>query len=142
MKVLCIGNFDPIHEGHIDHIFKASLLGDYLIVAIHPDENVIRKKGYVNVPLWARAILVRGILEVARIEGAVCYCPNSEDITAVPILAEMMPEIFAKGGDRVEGNIPQSEVDFCDRAGIRIVYGVGGLLNSSTKIHERCINDK
>jgi len=36
------------------------------------------------------------------------------------------PNIFAKGGDRTPDNMPKSEVELCEKLGIKIVYGVGG----------------
>ena len=34
--------------------------------------------------------------------------------------------IFAKGGDRTIQNLPRSEVETCQKHGIKIVTGVGG----------------
>ena len=46
----------------------------------------------------------------------------------------VMPNIFAKGGDRIPSNMPQKEVDVCREIGCDIVYGVGDQLNSSSKL--------
>jgi cytidyltransferase-like protein len=41
MKIAIAGKFDPVHEGHIDHIVKAAKLGDYLYIITHTDHVVV-----------------------------------------------------------------------------------------------------
>ena len=46
--------------------------------------------------------------------------------TEIPkTLAMVKPDIFAKGGDRVAGNMPDSELEICKRIGCQVVYNVG-----------------
>ena len=40
MKVMIAGKFDPLHDGHLDHILKAGKLG-MLIIVTHPDSIVV-----------------------------------------------------------------------------------------------------
>jgi mannose-6-phosphate isomerase-like protein (cupin superfamily) len=42
------------------------------------------------------------------------------------------PHIFAKGGDRNQGNIPEKEMDACRKVKCKIVCGVGGKTHSSS----------
>jgi hypothetical protein len=49
-------------------------------------------------------------------------------------------DIFAKGGDRTPTNMPQNELDICDRLGIEIVYGCGDLVNSSSNLVEKLLS--
>lgn len=45
-KVVLVGGcFDIIHFGHIHFLKKASLLGNYLVVALESDKNIKRLKG-------------------------------------------------------------------------------------------------
>jgi len=46
-KVLVGGVFSIIHPGHIYFLKRAKKFGDYLIVVIANDKNVLRQKGYV-----------------------------------------------------------------------------------------------
>ncbi|MCX8204864.1 MAG: hypothetical protein N3H31_04355, partial [Candidatus Nezhaarchaeota archaeon] len=48
------------------------------------------------------------------------------DLTSYSALEKIKPDVFAKGGDRVPGTMPKSELELCERLGIEIVYGVGG----------------
>jgi len=49
---------------------------------------------------------------------------NPTDLSIVDELEEIMPDIFANGGDRKDYNIP--EYSFCDENKIMMVFNVGG----------------
>lgn len=128
------GKFDPPHDGHIEHILKASALGDRLVIITHTDEVLdrIKPKGH-QVALWARMALLRGILELYNINGEVRLSID-DDGTVTKTLRFFHPGIFAKGGDRTPNNMPSEEVEACKDIGCRIVYGIGTQFNSSSKI--------
>lgn len=44
-KVMVFGTFDIFHEGHKDFFRQAKEFGDYLIVVVARDKNVLRIKG-------------------------------------------------------------------------------------------------
>ena len=135
MIVAICGKFDPIHDGHIDHIVKASKLGSYLIIITHIDDIVAKtsKKGICSVPLAARKLLLEGLLMVLGIDGEVVVSVDI-DGTVTKTIKLFKPDIFARGGDRILGDIPDDEVAACEEIDCKIVYGVGDLLNSSSKI--------
>jgi cytidyltransferase-like protein len=130
-RVLIAGYFDPLHEGHLDHIKKASQLGDYLIIVTHTDECTRKAKGNCLTTLEFREFMLRAIIGMLGTIGAVIISEH-EDISKV--IRDFRPDIFAKGGDRVPGNMPQAEIDACAEVGCQIVYGIGDLLNSSSHI--------
>jgi len=138
--VAIAGKFDPVHEGHIDHILKATKLGDYLLIITHNDESVAKfsKKGKCAVALWARKMILEGIIAVNNIRGRVVVAEENGDSTNSPICAGTLrkykPNIFAKGGDRTPDNMPKEEIEVCKEIGCRIVYGTGDLLNSSSTL--------
>ena len=143
MKVVAVaGNFDPLHDGHIEHIREASGLGDFLVIITHNDYSVEKftKKRKCFVPLWARKAMLQGILFVYRIPGIVVVAetitgqekPWSGDCSRA--LKVTKPDVFAKGGDRTPGNMPQEELDVCRSIGCEVIYGVGKKINSSTEI--------
>ena len=133
IKVVVSGHFDPLHRGHVEHMRKAAKLGDSLIVIIGSDEQIKRKYGYVLQPLCKR--IERLIKKAPFIEGVVVSV--DKDGTQVEMLRMLKPSVFAKGGDRIPSNMPQSEIDVCKEIGCKIVYGVGEKLNSSTAIRQR-----
>lgn len=138
IKVVCTaGGFDPIHRGHLDHLRKARALGDKLIVITHPDEILIAKKGYCFMPLADRIEILEGL----RWVNEVIISIDSDGTVAKTL--EMIKQntegelIFAKGGDRTQGNMPRNEIEACGRLGIKIVYGIGDKLDSSQDIIKR-----
>jgi len=44
-KVMCTGTFDVLHEGHLDYFKQAKEYGDYIVVVIALDSNVLKEKG-------------------------------------------------------------------------------------------------
>ncbi|MEM3640420.1 MAG: adenylyltransferase/cytidyltransferase family protein [Candidatus Bathyarchaeia archaeon] len=120
--ILVSGFFDPPHRGHIAYLQEAKKLGDWLVVHIHRDECCVRKKGYCFMPLEDRLAVVGAI----RYVDELIVCEPTCDLTVCDALRNVKPDIFAKGGDRTPENMPKSEVELCEKLGIKIVYGVGG----------------
>ena len=118
-KVVAVsGGFDPIHVGHVRMIRDAAKMGDVIIIA-NSDEWLQRKKGYVFMPYWERQEILYNIKGVIDVVQAV----DSDD-TVCYTLERVKPDIFANGGDRKEGNVP--EYDLCERLDIEMKFGVGG----------------
>ena len=132
-KVMIAGFFDPIHEGHIDHIVKASKLGEYVVVVTHDDAATRKIKGRCFVPCETRVLLLKGVLLALGISGEVLVSLDGNG-TVVQTLQKVLPDIYAKGGDRTPENMPLTEVAMCDTIGCEIHYGLGRLLNSSSRI--------
>jgi cytidyltransferase-like protein len=118
--VVASGGFDPIHPGHISYICESKKLGDILVVVVNGDAFLTAKKGRPFQDLQTRCLIVSGIVGVDyvvpfEIEG---------DSTVSKALIALKPDIFAKGGDRVdEASIPEWGV--CQQHKIKIVSGVG-----------------
>ena len=136
MKIVVVsGGFDPIHSGHLAYFKEAKELGMYLIVGVNSDEWLMRKKGYVFMPIEEREEIVRSIKYVNGVNRF-----NDDDDSAIDLLNKVKywyPSdeiIFANGGDRDESNCRELSVE-----DIEFVYGVGGKdkLNSSSEIVEK-----
>ena len=133
IKVAVAGKFDPLHRGHKKHIQEAAELGNWLVVITHPDEVVARtsSKGFCYQPLAERVAALKK--ELACIDEVVVA--EDEGGTVARTLENIRPAIFAKGGDRIPGNMPQNEIDACEKIGCKIIYGVGGeKVESSSKL--------
>ena len=125
--VVVAGGFDPLRYGHISHIKDASLLGFVLKVIVNSDEDMVKKKRYC---LMTQAERIMIINELPYVDKAVpCI---DKDGTVTETLRMLKPDIFAKGGDRTPGNMPQSEIDVCAEIGCKIVYEVGDAKNGSS----------
>lgn len=114
------GGFDPVHVGHIRYFEEARKLGDRLVVILNDDEWLLKKKGYIFMPLSERVEILQALRSVDEIVVREPY----EDMSISHMLEKLDVHIFAKGGDRTIDNIP--EVEVCSRRGITMVFGVGG----------------
>jgi len=133
MLVVVSGHFDPLHRGHIDHIREAAKLGSHLIVIVNSDKQIIKRNGSVFKPLHER--VARIFKKCPFVNGIVVSI--DKDGTQAETLRLLKPDVFAKGGDRIADNMPQSEVDACSDVGCKLMYGIGRKLNSSTKLRRR-----
>ena len=125
------GGFDPIHIGHVRMFNEAKALGDKLVVILNNDNWLKYKKGHVFMPEHER----KEILEAFEAVDEVFVTEHQEgtaDISICDALRKIKPQIFAKGGDRHSGNIP--EVSVCEEIGCKIVNNVGhgGKVQSSS----------
>ena len=119
--VAVCGGFDPIHVGHIKHFRDAKKLGDILVVMLNTDDWLIKKKGYIFMKFEERKEIIESIRYVDKVTPVI-----DTDGSVAKTLKKLKPDIFAKGGDRTMDNIPESEINVCERLGIKIVFGVGG----------------
>jgi D-beta-D-heptose 7-phosphate kinase/D-beta-D-heptose 1-phosphate adenosyltransferase len=132
---LCVsGGFDPLHKGHIEYIREAShraaKLGDGIIdltVILNTDEWLTKKKGKPFMNQDERAVILSSLKWVNRVVFA-----WDKDGTVVESLRQIMPDYFAKGGDRTEDTTP--EVKFCKENGIGLIFGCGEKIQSSSEL--------
>ncbi len=136
MKIVAVaGGFDPVHTGHLRHIQRAKKLGDYLIVLVSSDEDMIRKKGYCFMPLEERMEILREFRCVDEVRQTL-----DRDGTMAETIRVIKPHIFAKGGDRSIDNMPENELKACKEIGCQIMYDVGERLNSSSDLVKQTVN--
>tara|TARA_Y100001937_G_scaffold120371_1_gene177478 strand:- start:309 stop:737 length:429 start_codon:yes stop_codon:yes gene_type:complete len=112
------GGFDPIHIGHVRMIKEASEMGDVVVIA-NSDSWLMRKKGYVFMPYIERQEILYAIKGVVDVVEA-----KDDDGTVCDTLRKIKPDIFANGGDRKKGNVPEYIV--CSELNIKMHFGVGG----------------
>ena len=121
------GAFDQMQIGHLQHIREAKKLGDYLIVILNPDADIMRKRGMVASPMGERYEILKEFRSVDEVVIGI-----DDDGTVAKTLLMIKPDIFAKGGDRSESSMPKNELEICKKIGCKIIYGVGEQLGSST----------
>ncbi len=136
--VVVSGGFDPLHIGHVKYFKAAKQLArenGRVILILNTDKFLIKKKGYVFMPYSER----KEILQSLRYIDKVVRC-RDEDQTVCKTLKSIEPDIFAKGGDRTLGNIPERGV--CERLGIKMRFGVGGgKMQSSSWLIKKILDD-
>ena len=118
-KIVAVsGGFDPIHIGHVRMIQDARKLGN-VIVFLNTDEWLKRKKGYSFMTWSERAEILLSIKGVKEV-----YSAMDDDDTVCEALKFYKPDIFANGGDRKRGKVPEYQV--CEDIGIEMAFGIGG----------------
>ena len=120
--VLCTGGFDPIHSGHIAYLQEAKKLGDKLIVGLNSDAWLERKKGRAFMPISERVQIVENL---KMVDGVILFNDNDGSaVEAIKNVQTLFPNdniVFANGGDRTAGNIPEMLIP-----DVLFKFGVGG----------------
>jgi cytidyltransferase-like protein len=139
--VLVTGGFDPLHSGHLAYFKAAKKLGDKLVVGLNSDEWLTEKKGQPFMPFAERLAIIS---ELECVDNVLSF--DDSDGTACGAIFKLMATtageyVFANGGDRVDGNVPEYAT-YGDK--IEFAYGVGGTdkINSSSWILEEYKNPK
>ena len=135
IRVAISGGFDPIHVGHIELIQEAAKLGHRLIVIVNKDVFLIRKKGYVFMPLAERKMILESIKSVDEVVVAV-----DEDESVARTIELIKPDIFANGGDRTEEGANTKERLACDRIGCKQIFGLGAKIQSSSELVRKSLS--
>jgi D-beta-D-heptose 7-phosphate kinase / D-beta-D-heptose 1-phosphate adenosyltransferase len=97
------GCFDILHAGHLSSLEAARALGDTLVVLLNSDASVRRLKGPTRPvqPAHDRARVLRGL---ACVDAVIVF----DDDTPEAALADLRPDIWAKGGDYAAQDLPES----------------------------------
>ena len=88
------GCFDILHVGHVRYLAAARALGDRLLVAINSDRSVRALKGNDR-PIMSE----RERAEMLAALSAVDYVTIFDELSPRALIAELLPDILAKGGD-------------------------------------------
>lgn len=132
LRVVAVsGGFDPIHIGHVRMFREAKGLGDRLVVILNNDNWLEKKKGYVFMPQHERKEIIEAISGVDKVI-LTSHRLNPKDMSVCRELFKLRPSVFANGGDRKLGNIP--EVAICRRIGCKMAFNIGrgGKVQSSS----------
>ncbi|MAG38352.1 cytidyltransferase [Candidatus Pacearchaeota archaeon] len=135
-KVVAIsGYFDPIHVGHLELIEKAKSLGDKLVVIVNNTEQAINKKGFEFMPFHERLKIVKAIKGVDSVFPSI-----DTDISVCKALAAIKPNVFANGGGRHQGEVPETAL--CKELNIEMVDGLGEKIQSSSDLAKKAEESK
>ena len=133
VAVVVSGYFDPIHVGHLEMMKLAKQLGDELVGIVNNDKQAKLKKKKSFMSEDDRLKIVKAI----RYTDA-AFISVDEDKTVCGSLEKVRRNykdyniIFANGGDRHSGEIPESKV--CKKCDIQMIDGLGDKIRSSSKI--------
>jgi len=88
------GCFDLLHSGHIRGFEMARQLGDVLIVGLNSDSSVRQLKGPTRpvIPEQERAEILSAL---EAVDGVIIF----NELTPREVIAKLLPDVLAKGGD-------------------------------------------
>ena len=127
VTVVASGYFDPIHVGHIEYLELAKKLGNQLVVIVNNDKQAQLKKGRSFMREADRMKIVSSLGCVDKV-----FLSVDTDKSVCQSLRQINPDIFAKGGDRMIDEIPESET--CRELNIEIVDSLGKKIRSSSDL--------
>jgi len=129
--VIVSGYFDPLHVGHLEYLQMASELGDKLFVIVNNDKQAKLKKGESFMNEKDRMEIIYAL---ECVDEVLISCDEDASVCkSIELAAQFKPMaqlIFAKGGDRNFGEVP--EVDVCEKLGIEMVDNLGEKIRSSS----------
>jgi D-beta-D-heptose 7-phosphate kinase/D-beta-D-heptose 1-phosphate adenosyltransferase len=99
------GCFDLLHTGHVRLLRQARQLGDALVVLLNSDDSVRALKGPSR-PVMAADDRARVLAALACVDAVVIFDEHSPEQT----LERLRPDIWVKGGDYAEGDLPEAGV--------------------------------
>tara|TARA_B100000902_G_scaffold171341_1_gene165616 strand:- start:591 stop:995 length:405 start_codon:yes stop_codon:yes gene_type:complete len=126
-RVAVSGYFDPIHIGHLEYLKLAKELGDKLVVIVNNNDQCILKKGKPFMDELDRVEIVKSLKMVDEV-----FLSIDKDKTVCASLEEIKPDIFANGGDRSTGEVPESSI--CKKYNIKMIDGLGNKIRSSSDL--------
>lgn len=103
--VLTNGVFDILHRGHVTYLAQARELGAALVVAVNTDASVKRLGKGDDRPHNTQA---DRMAVLAALESVSLVVEFDED-TALEVVQQGRPDIYAKGGDYVMDQIPEGQ---------------------------------
>ena len=121
--VLTNGVFDILHRGHVTYLAQARALGAALVVAVNTDASVKRLGKGDDRPLNT---CDDRMAVIAALESVALVVAFDED-TALDVVLEARPGIYAKGGDYDMSAIPEG----------RAVLAYGGQAIAIDFAHDR-----
>ena len=130
VTVAISGYFNPIHKGHIEYIHLAKKLGDTLVVILNNDKQVKLKGSKPFMDIKERRIILEALRDVDVVIDSI-----DEDKSVCKTLKIVNPDIWASGGDRNQGNNPETPI--CKELGIKMVDNVGKKIQSSSELKEK-----
>ena len=99
------GCFDLLHPGHVELLRHARSLGDGLVVCLNSDSSVRALKGATRpvVPSVDR----KRVLEALEAVDAVAVF---DETSPAALLDRLAPDVWVKGGDYTEADLPEAAV--------------------------------
>lgn len=112
-KVVLVGGcFDIIHFGHVQFLEKAKQAGDYLIVALEPDERIVRYKK--RMPTHTQAERAHNLLALRCVDDIIMLPFLNGFHDYLELVQTIKPNIIAITNNDPQKANKQKQVDTID----------------------------
>ena len=128
--ILCHGNFDVVHPGHVRHLIYAKSKADLLIVSITADKYI--QKGIYR-PFVPESLRAQNLAAFEMVD----YVILDQNKTSIRTLKNLKPDFYAKGFEYSSGELPpatQEESKVVEKYGGEMIFTPGDVVYSSTKL--------
>jgi len=132
--VIASGYFNPVHKGHIEYLTKSKELGDKLFVIVNNDIQRDMKGSTEFMNEDERKLVIETLKPV---DWAMVSIETENRLVdkSIKLIHELYKDefdnfIFSNGGDQTEHTI--AEGDICKTLGIKMVFGLGDKIQSSS----------
>lgn len=98
------GCFDILHYGHVEYLYQASLLGDYLIIGLNSQDSVQRLKG-PHRPIQDEQTRCAVIAALGFVDAVSVFSEDSPE----ELIQAISPDVLVKGGDWALSKIAGAE---------------------------------
>lgn len=124
------GCFDILHLGHIDYLFKASKLGDKLIVGVNTDKSIQRIKGE-NRPIQNESSRASILAALSCVDAVVLF----QEDTPKQLIELIQPNTLVKGADYKIEDIVGSDFVIANGGSVETIpflkgYSTSHIINS------------
>ena len=132
--VIASGYFNPVHKGHVEYLTRSKALGDKLFVIVNNDiqREMKGSKEFMNEE--ERKLIIETLKPV---DWAVVSIETENRLVdkSIKLIHELYKDefqnfIFSNGGDQTEHTIVEG--DMCRELGIKMVFGLGNKIQSSS----------
>jgi len=132
--VIASGYFNPVHKGHIDYLKQSKELGDKLFVIVNNDTQRQMKGSKEFMSEDERKLVIQTLKPVdwavVAIDKDNRQVDKSIEMIHMLYKDEFQNFIFTNGGDQTQQTI--AEGDICRKLGIKMVFGLGDKIQSSS----------
>ena len=128
------GCFDLLHLGHVELMRYARSQGDLLIVGVNTDRSARDLKGEGR-PINTQQVRTRVLAALGDVDYVVLF----DEVSVLPLIREIRPDVLVKGGDYGKGGVVGHEFVESYGGQVKLAPKVEGL--STTELIGRIARD-
>ncbi len=129
-KIVLVGGcFDILHFGHIQFLQKAGQTGDYLVVALEPDERILHYKK--RIPVHTQYERAHNLLALRFVDHVICLPQLHGFKDYLELVQSIQPHIIAITNNDVQIANKQKQADMVDAQLVVVTDLIGNFSSSA-----------